>query len=172
MLNHFNSINDELCSNSDMLFPFERPKRALYKAAGRINLSLFNTLYCQESFSQVTPDSIRISSSAKCVYLDGLWQNYRYFHEYSDLLYKSLDISNLKEYYLCGFNTPDPSYVAIHYRSYSEAGESMRSYAKGFEYYAKSISLIEKINLILNISLYLIRLILNCLMTCKVTFHI
>jgi len=139
-LNYF-TIPCRLATPNEMLYPFERFRRAIYKFISKFQ-KLENKIYLEETHSNF---NINIFSPTRSLILDGLWQNQYYFNNISTLLKNDLSFNlNLPNQLNSLFYSIQTSNsVAIHVRWFDDSEKAESENNLNIKYYNSAI---KKIN--------------------------
>ena len=135
-------IPSRLAAYKEMLYPFERFRRAIYKYISKFQ-NLNKKLYIEENILNLNLNDF---NPQKTIILDGLWQNQNYFRTITPLLKNDLifnleipnELNNLIE------NIQNTNSVAIHVRWFETNEEAASNNNLNIKYYNIAINKICK----------------------------
>lgn len=122
-----------------MLFPFERPRRAILKIFSYF-VQAKKKIYIQENLIEFNIVNLVIEKS---IILDGLWQNEEYFHDILDILKKDLTFNLKLDQDIINLIKVKNS-VALHVRWFETNENSNNTNNLAIIYYRNAIGRIKK----------------------------
>jgi hypothetical protein len=140
-LNYFN-ISSRLATSNEMLYPFERVRRAIYKFISKFQ-NFENKIYLEENYVNYNLNNYL---PTRTLILDGLWQNQYYFINISTLLKNDLTFNLSLPNQLNGLvhSIQTTNSVAIHVRWFDDSEKVESENNLNIKYYNSALKRINE----------------------------